>query len=65
VKYRVGLTARADVSASVEVEADTKLSAGAKALAMAKSGDVVWGYDGADDGTVEVEAVTASGGSHG
>ena len=57
-KYRVELTATAAVSAAVEVEAVSEQAAAAKAKAMAKSGDVVWSYDGADDGTVEAETVT-------
>ena len=56
-KYRVEVTTIASVSAVVEVEAVSEQAAGAKAKAMAKSGDVVWVYDGADDSAVEVEMV--------
>ena len=57
-KYRVEVTTIASVSAVIEVEAVSEQAAGAKAKAMAKSGDVVWVYDGADDSAVEVEMVT-------
>ena len=57
-KFKVYMTATAAVSSSVEVEAKDIASAELKAMAMAKEGDVVWSYDGADDTTVEVEGVS-------
>ena len=62
MRCRVELTARADVSASVEVEADSEEAAGKAAKVMAQAGNVDWGYDGADDSTVEVETIQPKGG---
>ena len=53
MKYSVGLTCRATMGAFVSVEAESEDQAKAKAVQIAKDGDVHWSYDGADDATIE------------
>lgn len=58
-KFRVLLSASASVHAYVEVEAGSKEDA--QRIAVGKSGDATWDYDGVDDDTIrpeEVEEIT-------
>ena len=55
--FWVELKAQARVSAGVLVTAETEEEAKESALWLAKSGNVEWEYDGADDKTIEVEVV--------
>lgn len=50
-KFRVLLTALASVHGYIEVEAKDQKAAEKKA--MGKTGDVLWEYDGVDDGSVQ------------
>lgn len=56
-KFTVYLSACAGVETRVEVEAETSEKAADLAIKVAKSGDVVWEYNGVDDGTVVVNEV--------
>ena len=56
-KFSVYLSAVAGVEAKVEVEAETQKEASKRAIKVAKSGDVVWDYNGVDDGTIVVNEV--------
>jgi len=60
MKYRVELSAKAYVKASVEVDATSRAEAETKALDTAYGGDVLWKYDGAEDDTAQVEAVESA-----
>jgi hypothetical protein len=53
--YYVTMTANASVSTGIQVLAESYVEAEAKAVELAKAGDVVWKYDGADDQTIQVE----------
>ncbi len=53
-KYRVEMSAPATVSTVVEVEADTEAQAEESAIALARQGDVIWNYEGADDHAIEI-----------
>jgi hypothetical protein len=55
-KFRIDLSAKATVLASVEVQAETRFAAEQAALLKAWGGDLVWKYDGADDETIQVDA---------
>lgn len=54
MKHRILLTAQASVSCAVEIEADSTEEAETKAIDHARSGNVVWEYDGVDDESIEV-----------
>jgi hypothetical protein len=54
-KYEVQLVALANMSARVTIEAESEKEAELKALEEAKSGNVLWNYDGiSSDDTIEV-----------
>lgn len=53
-KFRVLLTASASVHGYIEVEA--KDPEEAKKMAVEKSGDVSWEYDGTEDSSIEAVA---------
>ena len=59
MKYIVTLTAQAAVSTSVEVEAASEEAARKAAIEEARSGNVQWNYDGADDESIEDQEVKA------
>lgn len=54
-KFRVTLTAKAIVTASISVEADNADEAMESAKQRAWSGDVIWEYTGAQDETIQAE----------
>lgn len=56
-KFVVYLSAVSNVETRVEVEAASSEEAAEKAVKVAKGGDVVWDYNGVDDGTIEVNEV--------
>jgi len=56
-KFVVYLSAVAGVETKVEVEAEDSEKAVEKALKAANGGDVVWDYNGVDDGTIVVNEV--------
>lgn len=56
-KFTVYLSAMSPVETKVEVEEWSTEKAIELALKVAKSGDVVWDYNGVDDGTIEVNEV--------
>ena len=56
-KFVVYLSANSNVETKVEVEAKTSEEAIEKAFKVAKSGNVVWDYNGVDDSTIEVNEV--------
>ena len=60
MKYRVELSAKAYVKASVEIEAESSSQAQQKALAAAYEGEALWKYDGAEDDTAQIEAVESA-----
>lgn len=59
-KFTVYLSAMANVETKVEVEAEDEAEAATKAVAEAKSGGVVWDYEGVDDSTIESEEVSVA-----
>ena len=56
-KFAVYLSAVAGVETKVEVEAENSEEATDLAIKVAKGGDVVWDYNGVDDGTIVVNEV--------
>lgn len=50
-KFTIRLTAKADVSGSIDVEAETEHEA--LEIAKSKAGDIEWKYNGVDDETIE------------
>lgn len=56
-KFTVYLSANSNVETKVEVEAESSEKAVEKAIKVAKSGDVVWDYNGVDDSTIVVNEV--------
>lgn len=59
-KFTVYLSAMASVQTKLEVEAENEEDAASKAVAEAKSGSVVWDYEGVDDSTIESEEVSVA-----
>lgn len=57
MKYRVELSAEADMSTIVEVEAASDDAAAAAAKKIAISGDAEWSYEGVQRSTIEVVTV--------
>jgi len=57
-KFTVYLSAISNVETKVEVEAEDSEKAVEKAIKVAKSGDVVWDYNGVDDSAIVVNEVT-------
>lgn len=56
-KFTVYLSASSNVETKVDVEAESSEKAVEKAFKVAKSGDVVWDYNGVDDSTIVVNEV--------
>jgi hypothetical protein len=56
-KFAVYLSAVSNVETKIEVEAYSSEQATEWAIKVAKSGGVVWDYNGVDDSTIEVEEV--------
>jgi hypothetical protein len=57
-QFRVILSARASVSAMVEVTASTEAEAHKVAVKYAHEGNALWTYEECQDGTIEVESVS-------
>lgn len=56
-KFKVYLSGVSNVETKVEVEAEDSEKAADLAIKVAQSGDVVWDYNGVDDGSIEVNEV--------
>lgn len=56
-KFKVYLSSVANVETKVEVEAEDSEKAADLAIEVAQKGDVVWDYNGVDDGSIEVNEV--------
>lgn len=57
-RFRVDLSTLADVTTSVEVEADSVECAMGAAMQVARTGNALWEYQGADDTKIMITGVS-------